>query len=136
MAFPFPAEAIPDGHVSAPHHAYTGLLGVLFVAGVVWDDYREREPLAVAVGALGSYFAFAYVWRWYPVLGASLFGVGLAVVLAGVLSRWPGVYSRRWQAAVLVCWSVALDDWLSHAFAVWTPLDAFWAAVYAAGLVG
>lgn len=133
--FPFPVEAIPDGHVGAPHHAYTGLLGLLFACAVVWDDYRKREPLAATWGALVAFFGFALVWRWYPFLGASMFGIGLFASLVGVW-RWSGVYSRRWQAVAVVCWLVALDDWLSHSFGVWTPLDAFWGAVYAAGLTG
>lgn len=71
----FPAESIPDGVVAAPHHLYTGVIIALF--------------------------AFALVWKHYPVAGAT-------GTLLGVL--------------------IALDDALSHAFGVWTPLDWFWKA--------
>ncbi len=69
----FPAESEPDGDVSAPHHFY--------------------------VGVLVSVFGFVSVWDLYPVTGAAMVLVGLAV---------------------------ALDDALSHAFGVPTPLDLLW----------
>lgn len=69
----WPAEAVPDGVVLAPHHLYIGLSMALF--------------------------GFMFVWRLYPRAGATL-------TLLGVL--------------------VAADDAVSHAFGVWTPLDALW----------
>lgn len=69
----FPAEDEPDGDVSAPHHFY--------------------------IGVVLSTFAFVSVWDLYPVTGAAMVLLGLAV---------------------------ALDDALSHAFGIPTPLDLFW----------
>lgn len=69
----FPAEAEPDGDVSAPHHFY--------------------------IGVALSTFAFVSIWDLYPVTGAGLVLVGLAV---------------------------AVDDALSHAFGIPTPLDWLW----------
>lgn len=69
----FPAEQEPDGDAGAPHHFYVGLLG--------------------------AWFAFQYVWPYYPVTGAVGALVGVAVVL---------------------------DDVLSHAFGIPTPLDEVW----------
>lgn len=71
----FPAESVPDGHVFAPHHFWIGLI----------------------VAA----FSFGFVWRFYPVTGATGSVVGVLV---------------------------ALDDAISHAFGVPTPLDWFWHA--------
>lgn len=69
----FPAEQEPDGDVSAPHHFYIGV-------GV-------------------SLFAFVSVWDLYPVTGAAMVLVGLAV---------------------------AVDDAVSHALGWPTPLDLLW----------
>jgi hypothetical protein len=74
------------------------------------DDFpAEQEPdgdvsaphhFYIGVGV--SLFAFVSVWDLYPVTGAGLVLVGLVV---------------------------ALDDALSHAFGIPTPLDEFWARV-------
>lgn len=69
----FPAEAVPDGDIFAPHHLYIGLAITLF--------------------------GFMFAWANYPKLGASITAAGIAI-----------------QA----------DDYVSHAFGIWTPLDAVW----------
>lgn len=53
------------------------------------------------IGVGVAVFAFGFVWRVYPVTGAVGSLLGLAI---------------------------ALDDALSHAFGVWTPLDWVWTA--------
>lgn len=50
-------------------------------------------------GVLLASFGFMFVWPAYPTVGATM-------AVAGLL--------------------VALDDVVSHAFGVWTPLDALW----------
>jgi hypothetical protein len=62
-------------------------------------DGAVFAPHHLYVGLLVAGFSFALVWRFYPVTGA----LG---TLLGVL--------------------VALDDAVSHAFGVWTPLDWVW----------
>lgn len=64
-------------------------------------------PHHLYTGLIIAGFAFTLVWRWYPVAGAT-------GTILGVL--------------------IALDDALSHAFGVWTPLDWFWKA-YLSGVI-
>jgi hypothetical protein len=79
---------------------------------LVFDSYRfpaEDEPdgdvLAphhFYVGALLAWFGFMFVWPYYPEAGAAMTIVGTLVLI---------------------------DDVVSHAFGVWTPLDAVWKRV-------
>jgi len=128
----FPAESVPDGAVFGPHHLYVGLLVLLFAVFVVADDYRQREPLVAIVGAVLALFAFATVWPFYHVTGALLTLAGLLVVLIGIL--WPGGmwsgYPLKWRLVAFAGVLIAADDAVSHAFGVWTPLDAGWGQVY------
>ena len=128
----FPAESVPDGVIGAPHHLYVGLLVLLFAVFVVADDYRQREPLVAIVGAVLALFAFATVWPFYHVTGALLTLAGLLVVLIGIL--WPGGmwsgYPLKWRLVAFAGVLIAADDAVSHAFGVWTPLDAGWGQVY------
>lgn len=122
----FPVETVPDGAVMAPHHLYGVLLASL-AALVCWDDYRRREPVVVFAGSAGAALAFLLVWVHYPVAGALLVLLGLLAVLAAPV-LWRGVYPRRWTALAVLGGLVGLDDWVSHALGVWTPLDALWHA--------
>ncbi|CQH55248.1 uncharacterized protein HHUB_2206 [Halobacterium hubeiense] len=40
------------------------------------------------------------------------------------------VYPWYWRGVALVGGLVALDDAVSHAFGIWTPLDAGWGQVW------
>ena len=128
----FPHESVPDGVIGAPHHLYIGVLVLLFAVFVVADDYRQREPLVAIVGAVLALFAFATVWPFYHVTGALLTLAGLLVVLIGIL--WPGGmwsgYPLKWRLVAFAGVLIAADDAVSHAFGVWTPLDAGWGQVY------
>jgi hypothetical protein len=124
----FPAESIPDGYVFAPHHLTWGMLLTGLAVFVVADNYPRREPLAALVGVLLALFGFLFTWRFYPATGAALTLAGCALLLVGVL--WPGgiwsSYPLRWRVLALVAALVALDDAVSHAFGVWTPVDWLW----------
>ena len=128
----FPAESVPDGVIGAPHHLYIGVLVLAVAILVVADDYARREPLLALTGTLLALFAFATVWPYYHVTGALLTLAGLLVVLIGIL--WPGGmwsgYPLVWRAVAFLGLYIAADDAVSHAFGVWTPLDAGWGQVY------
>jgi len=124
----FPVEPVPDGHVLGPHHLYIGVIGMLLVAGIVWDNHRHREPVLFAGAALAALFAFMYVWPFYAATGATLSLLALLAALAAPLIPgwfWSTV-SLPVRVAAVVAVLVALDDAVSHAFGVWTPLDALW----------
>ncbi|WP_353634592.1 hypothetical protein ABSL23_02235 [Halobacterium sp. NMX12-1] len=128
----FPAEAIPDGAVLAVHHLITGLLTVLLAVWVVADNYAHREPLLAMVGAVFALVGFLLVWKWYPMTGAAMTLAGVVLVLLGVSlpgGMWSG-YPLTWRVVALAGGLVALDDAVSHAFGIWTPLDAGWGQVY------
>lgn len=124
----FPAEAVPDGHVAAPHHLYVGVLIATFAVWVVADNKARQEPLLAAVGVLFALFGFALVWQWYPGTGAAMTFAGLVLILAGV--TWPGGmwsgYPLYWRGIAFVGAVIGFDDAVSHALGVWTPLDAVW----------
>jgi len=132
----FPAEAVPDGAVFAPHHYTYALLLVLLVTLVVWDNYRDREPLIVAAAAGMGLFGFFSVWPYYPTAGAILALGAPVVVIGAVLSGWLGFsvggvwddYQPRFRLAAIGFALLALDDAVEHAFGVWTPFDALWSA--------
>ena len=124
----FPAEAVPDGAIFGPHHVFSGALAVLFACWVVSDDLRRVEPVLTAAGALLALFGFAVTWRYYPETGALLTLLG--AVVATVAPLVPGgtwsLYPLGWRALAVLGGLVVLDDAVSHAFGVWTPLDAGW----------
>ncbi|MDH5019024.1 hypothetical protein [Halobacterium rubrum] len=124
----FPAESVPDGVIGAPHHLYIGVLVLAVAILVVADDYAQREPLLALTGTLTALFAFATVWPYYHATGALLTLAGLLVALVGVV--WPGGmwsgYPLVWRLVAFVGVLVGLDDAVSHAFGIWTPLDAVW----------
>jgi len=130
----FPAEAVPDGAILAPHHYIYGMLLVLVVIGMVWDNYADREPLLAVLGAGSGLFGFVSVWPYYPVAGALLALLGPVVVIAAVTVGSFGLavgdvwddYPRRQRAAAVLLSLVALDDVVEHAFGVPTPLDVIW----------
>lgn len=66
-------------------------------------DGAPGAPHHLYIGLIVAGFFFASVWPYYPVTGAS-------GTFAGLL--------------------IALDDAISHAFGVPTPLDTIWAAMY------
>jgi len=122
---PFPVEAVPDGHIGAPHHLYIGVLVIGLAVWVVSDNRPRREPLLAAVGAVVALFSFATIWPYYHGTGATLTLVGLLVALVGVL--WPdgmwAAYPLRWRAVAFVGVYIGADDAVSHAFGLWTPID-------------
>lgn len=121
----FPAEAVPDGNVFAPHHLTYALIALLWAGTYAWDRFTDREPWAVTAGAGAALFAFLFVWPLYPVTGALLTLAGLGAASGGLL-RWRSYWTRPvfWLGIVLV--ALAWDDWLSHALGIWTPADAVW----------
>lgn len=129
-----PHDPVPDGAVFAPHHYIYALGLVLLVVAVVWDDYRDREPLLVALGAGVGLFGFLFVWQYYPAAGAILSLAGPLVTIGGVLLGSTGTavgdvwddYPLRYRAAAVVFSLVALDDAVEHAFGWPTPLDVLW----------
>lgn len=124
----FPAEAVPDGYVLAPHHLYVGLFVLWFAVWVVVDDYGQREPLLAVAGAAFALFGFPSVWQFYHGTGAAMVLAGVTLALVGVC--WPGgmwaPYPLHWRVLALLGVCIALDDAVSHALGWWTPLDAFW----------
>lgn len=130
----FPYDTIPDGAVGAPHHYTYGLLIALLAVMVVWNDYRDREPLIATVGIGAGLFGFLSVWPYYPPAGAILALAGPIVAITAVVAGSLGLavgdvwddYPRRERVAVVFFCLVALDDAVEHAFGVWTPLDALW----------
>lgn len=123
----FPADAVPDGAIFAPHHLTYALLAALLVAAVVWDDFRHIEPIGVAVGAGIALFGFLFVWAYYPVVGASMTLLGTTLALAAVVFSpvWDH-YPLRYRVLMAFLILLALDDAISHAFGVWTPADWLW----------
>ncbi|WP_435175249.1 hypothetical protein [Halorussus sp. AFM4] len=127
----FPAESIPDGALYAPHHYLYALYLVLFVSARKWDIYPREEPVFVAGSALAGLFGWVHVWRYYPAPGAVLCLLGaVGVILGGVVTTR---YGLRWRLSVVWTGLVALDDAVSHAFGVWTPLDWLWGVALAWG---
>jgi len=124
----FPHEAVPDGHVAAPHHVYIGALLALLVVWLVSDDYPGREPWLVATGVVTALLAFGLVWRWYPAVGAALTLLSLCVALAALCARpyWAAYEWVGHRGLALLGVLIALDDAVEHAFPVPTPLDWFW----------
>jgi len=132
----YPHEAVPDGAVFAPHHYIYGLLLVAALVAVVWDNYPDREPLLVGLGAGTGLFGFLFVWPWYAAAGATLSLAGPIICVVAVLLGWAGTpvgdvwddYPTRYRLGVVLFALLALDDAVEHAFGVWTPLDAAWNA--------
>ena len=125
----FPVEAIPDGDPLGPHHMHIGLVVIVIAALVVWDKYRHEEPLLTFIGALLAWFMFVFTWQYYHAAGAGFAFVGLVLVAAGLVATWMDpdqVYHWSYYLAVSIGLLIALDDWLSHALGIWTPLNAFW----------
>lgn len=125
-----PAEAVPDGAVFAPHHLTWGALVCLFVCAVVWDDHRHAEPVVAAAGMLLALFGFLFTWKLYPGLGAflTLTGCLAATISLARSSLWWTKYPARPHIVAMAGAFVALDDAVSHAFGVWTPVDFLWRA--------
>ncbi|WP_267643839.1 hypothetical protein [Haloarchaeobius amylolyticus] len=121
---PFPAEPVPDGALFAPHHFLYPLYLVLLCSARKWDLYPRDEPLLVTGSALLGLFGWVHLWRYYPVAGATTCLLAVCGVLVGaaVTTR----YGRRYRATVGVLALASLDDAVSHAFGVWTPLDWLW----------
>lgn len=135
----FPAEIVPDGSVAWPHHYALGLYVAGLVALLVLNDARTTDPLGVLLGVAVGLFAWYHLWgTGYPVAGAlgALAGLLLAAVFVVVSiplpftgARLGGFWSRYGTGPtvfVVLGLAVALDDWVSHALGVWTPLDWIW----------
>lgn len=128
----FPAEAVPDGYVLAPHHLYVGLLVLGFAVWVVADDYGQREPLLAVAGAAFALFGFLFVWQFYPGTGAAMVLAGVTLALIGVVfpgGVWSG-YPLKWRLLAFVGVYIMADDAVSHALGWPTPLDAGFGEVY------
>lgn len=129
----FPAETVPDGAAWAPHHLTWGVAFALLACLVVWDNYRDVEPIYSAAALAVTAFAFLFVWPFYAEAGAALTLVGLTVAIGALLTPslpWTH-YPTAPHAVCLALTLVAVDDALSHAFGVWTPIDHVWSvAVY------
>lgn len=124
----FPAEAVPDNAVFAPHHLSIGVLAAMMLLAIVWNDRGGAEPAVAAAALLAALFSFWYVWPFYPVTGALGVLAGLLVAsLAFGRPLWRD-YSLGIQVGYALCILIALDDAVSHAFGVWTPLDWFFHA--------
>lgn len=120
----FPAETLPDGALFGPHHFLYPLYAMLFVAARKWDIHPRKEPALIVASALVALFAWAHVWKYYPAFGATMALAGVCgTILGGLVTRR---YGRRFQLGVVVLGVAALDDAVSHAFGVWTPLDHIW----------
>lgn len=120
----FPAETLPDGALFGPHHFLYPLYAMLFVAARKWDIHPRKEPVLIVASALLALFAWAHVWKYYPVFGATMALAGVCGTILGGLLTWR--YGRRFQLGVVVLGVASLDDAVSHAFGVWTPLDHVW----------
>lgn len=120
----FPAEAVPDGTSLTIHHYIYPLLGVLVATSRIGDDWPTRDPWIVTGGVVLGLFGFLLAWPSYPVLGASLSRIGLAVAFAGLCRpAWGTYWPRRYRIGVWLLLVAAADDWFSHALGWWTPLD-------------
>lgn len=131
----FPYELVPDGEVGVLHHFYWGGFVALFAAAVVWDNQRRSEPLVTTAGTGTALAFFGMWWPFYPVSGAAIAAVGVAVGLGGVVSREWSDYPTRWRIVAGLGLAVMADDWLSHALGIWTPLDAGFRAMRGMGLI-
>lgn len=116
-----------------PHHFYLGLLLVGVVVWIVADDYRDIEPVYVAVGSTVSIFSFVTLWgTTYPLLGAvgSLIGLIIATLAVATRKVWTdrGNVQYGWHCRLCIVLGllVAWDDGLEHAFGFTTPLDWLW----------
>lgn len=128
----FPVEAVPDGAILAPHHLYIGALLVILGALRAWDDHPKREPIVAMSGAIAACFAFLTVWPLYHWAGAAItvIATGLLVAAPLIAPFWREYRWRSSRALVLLGGLVMLDDIVSHAFGVWTPLDGWiWRAL-------
>ncbi len=124
----FPAEAVPDGAILGPHHGHLGPLAALIVAWAVGDDFPSKEPVLFVLAVVGAWFAFMFIWPFYPETGAVIAHVGLLGALGAVLLLpfWESYSWLGWRGAALLAVLVGLDDVMSHAWGVWTPLDWIW----------
>jgi hypothetical protein len=118
----FPHDAVPDGHIGAPHHLYVGILIAVLGFASAWDD-QQRDPLLAAGGIGMTLFAFALVWPFYAALGALLTLFGLIVTAVGALTARE-LFAKKHAMLVSAGILIAADDAVEHAFGVWTPLDA------------
>jgi hypothetical protein len=67
------------------------------------------------------------VWPRYPVIGATVsFSAAGAACLAPMRPAWWRRYPYKWQALALLGALIMLDDAVSHALGLWTPLDHYW----------
>ena len=120
----FPAEAVPDGRALSGHHFLYPLLAVLVTCWRVGDERPDVEPWVVGGMALAGLFAFVAVWPRHHAVGAALAGGALVLAFVGLLRpAWGRVWPRRERIAVALLLAASLDDYVSHAFGVPTPLD-------------
>ena len=59
------------------------------------------------------------------ILAPHHFYVGVALAVFGFMFVWP-YYSAVGAAMSILGVAIMLDDLVSHAFGIWTPLDAVW----------
>lgn len=114
-------ESVPDGSLWIPHHYIYPLYTIVILLAWKWDDFPKKEPLIAAVGLATALTGWFHFWTYLPWLGVTLCGIGLGFIVYGAYRA--DQYSRRWRIAVASLALFAADDWLSHGFGVWTPLD-------------
>jgi hypothetical protein len=115
-------ESAPDGHTLAPHHYTWGALLAFWAATYAWDRFSDREPVVVTLGLAVGLFSFITIWRFYPVAGSIGAGFGTTIATVGLL-RFRRYATRPAFALAAVGVLAMVDDWTSHTFEVWTPLD-------------
>ena len=124
----FPHELVPDGNIMAPHHFYYFTILALVFLAAVWDNYRNEEPIVVAILILSSLFGFIFVWPRYPTSGA-IISVGapvLAIILVITGYYIWNDYPIKYRLGIAISLLLSLDDSVDHAFAFQTPLDYAW----------
>lgn len=118
----FPAESVPDATALAAHHYLQGTVMVWFAATYAWDKFTDREPWYLLSASVFGGFMFALLWEYHPVGGAVLSGLAIPVIAIGLV-RFRHYATRTPYMLAVVGWLFMIDDWVSHALGVWTPLD-------------
>ena len=143
----WPAERVPDATILAGHHYWTGLMVAMYAVWHVQDDHPHREPSIVMGGVLTAVLGFL-LWPHHPIAGATIshvgtLAIGAAVLIGDFMARYRWVhwkdlevlpiaipYRPGFRGVVVIGWLITLDDLMSHAWGVWTPLDGWlWAQV-------
>lgn len=119
----YPAQSEPKGGASTPHLYTGGLVAVLFITAIIWDDYPSTEPYMTALSATAGIVSFSGLWKYYPRVGgtAAMFSVSSVLSCLVFNEVWSGV-DPRLHGLAMVCTLIALDDCINHTTEVFTPL--------------